>query len=66
VLRSYAPVGADAEIRRVLDMRRWAVVGCSPDPARDPSLGDIPDTHEGLTGVMDRCPAIEMPRLGYL
>jgi uncharacterized protein len=136
-------VGADAEIRRVLDMRRWAVVGCSPDPARDshriaamlrdrgyevtpvnpkcpeifsgpcyPRLADIPDSKEidvvdifrrsefagahvdeaielgaravwmqlgvideeaaeraraaGLTVVMDRCPAIEMPRLGYL
>ena len=131
----------DVEIERVLAMRRWAVVGCSPDPARDshriarmlgekgyavtpvnpkcpeifeapcyPALGEVPDSHEidvvdifrrsehagghvdeaiaigaravwmqlgvidrdaadrapaaGLAVVVDRCPAIEMPRLG--
>ena len=131
----------EEEIKRVLAMSRWAVVGCSPDPARDshriagmlrdrgyavtpvnpkcpeifsgpcfPELAQIPDSHEvdvvdifrrsehagghvdeaiaigakavwmqlgvidheaaeraraaGLTVVMDRCPAIEMPRLG--
>ena len=131
----------DAEIERVLAMRRWAVVGCSPDPGRDshriagmlrsrgydvtpvnpkcpeifsgpcyPALADIPKSHDvdvvdvfrrsehagahvdeaiaigasavwlqlgvidheaaeraraaGLTVVMDRCPAIEIPRIG--
>jgi uncharacterized protein len=138
---STATSAMDADVRAILEgMRTWAVVGCSPDPARDshriaallqrhgyrvipvnpaaeeilgerayPSLADIPASEgvevvdvfrrsehagahvdeaialgaravwlqlgvidadaieraraAGLRAVMDRCPAIELPRL---
>jgi predicted CoA-binding protein len=45
-------------IRELLtETRTWAVVGCSPDPGRDSNR------IARLLVVMDRCPAIELPRL---
>jgi predicted CoA-binding protein len=140
-MRADAQPSAEESIRYALGLRTWAIVGCSPDPARDshriaallldngyrvlpvnpradevlglpcaPSLGDLASREQvdvvdlfrrseavgqhveeaiairakavwmqlavvdeaaaeraraaGLRVVMDRCPAIELPRLG--
>jgi predicted CoA-binding protein len=50
-------------IREVLtDTHTWAVVGCSPDPVIDEAAARRA-MDAGLLVVMDRCPAIEFPRL---